>query len=294
MLMPEGILIRQNNIGEIMGRNNKTKYVNLAKPLISVLVPCYNRKEWLPLTIQSLLDQTYTNFEAIFVNDGGESIQDILDKYNDPRFKYFEHDVNKGLPAARNTALRNSHGEYISLLDSDDIYMPLALEFRLSMLKKYNANAVYTRALQNIYEKQKGQNGEEIYKLVHQQLYWNSEFSRDQMLVMNLCPCNCTLISRKAWEDVGYWFDEKLKSGEDYDFWTAISRKYDFVNLKLLDCEDSFRTDNSQMTGAVDFGLDLPRIFKRWRHTAINKEWVIQNQNAILKARGLNPEDYGL
>jgi glycosyltransferase involved in cell wall biosynthesis len=275
-----------------MSKNNKNRYNST--PLISVLIPCFNRKEWIPLTIQSLLNQTYTNFEAIFVNDGGESIKDILEKYNDSRFKYFEHSINKGLPAARNTALRNSKGEYISLLDSDDIYMPLALEFRLSMLIKYKAEVVYTRALQNIYEKQINEQGSESYKLVHQQLYWNADFQRDQMLVMNICPCNCTLFSRKAWEDVNYWFDEELKSGEDYDFWIALSRKYEFINLKLLDCEDSFRTDNSQMTGSLNFANDLPRIFKRWRHTAIDKKWVIENQNAILKARGLNLNDYDL
>jgi glycosyltransferase involved in cell wall biosynthesis len=262
------------------------------QPLISIIIPVFNRFEWIPLTIQSLLDQTYSNFQAVFVNDGGESIQFLLDKYNDPRFLYFEHEKNLGLPSARNTGLKNCTGDYISFLDSDDIYMPLALEFRLSMLKKYNAEVVYTRALQNIYEKKNNQ-----YSLVHQQLYWNSEFSRDQLLVMNICPCNCTLFSRKAWEDTGYWLDSELQSGEDYDFWIALSRKYDFINLKLIDCEDSYRTDtSSQMTGSRDFSKDLPRIFKRWRHTATpeNLEWVIETQNNILRSRNLIPENFGL
>lgn len=263
-------------------------------PLISVLIPCFNRKEWLPFTIQSLLNQTYTNFEAIFVQDGGEDIDDVLAKYSDKRFKLFKHSANKGLPSARNTALRNCSGEYISLLDSDDIYMPLALEFRMSMIKKFNASIVYTRALQNIFEKIVKQDGQEVYQLVHQQLYWNADFNRDQLLWMNICPCNCTLFSRKAWEDVGYWFDEELKSGEDYDFNIALSRKYEFINLAFLDCEDSYRTDKTQMSGSRKFELDFPRIYKRWRSTAQNLPLVIENQNAILKSRNLRPEDYGL
>jgi glycosyltransferase involved in cell wall biosynthesis len=262
-------------------------------PLISVLIPCYNRKEWLPFTIQSLLDQTYINFEAIFVNDGGESIQDVLDKYDDPRFKYFEHNVNKGLPAARNTGLRNSSGAYISLLDSDDIYMPLALEFRLSMLKKYEVEIVYTRALQNIFEKKRN-NNQEFYQMVHQQLYWNCDFNRDLLLVQNIAPCNCVLFSRKAWEDTGYWYDEELKSGEDYDMWIALSRRYDFKDLRLVDCEDSYRTDLTQMSGSRKFENDLPRIYKRWRNTAKDLNWVVDGQNAILRQKGISPEDYGL
>jgi len=279
-----------------MGHINKSRRCNRnSNPLISVIVPCYNRKEWIPFTIESLLDQTYTNFEAIFVQDGGEDIDDILGKYNDPRLKLYKHSENKGLPAARNTGLRNCKGDFISLLDSDDQYLPLALEFRLSMLKKYQTECVYTRALQNIFEKKVNENGQQFYQMVHQQLYWNEEFDKDKILCINLCPCNCWLISRKAWEDSEYWFDEQLKTGEDFDFNIAISRKHDFKSLKLIDCEDSFRNEiGGQMTGTRNFGLDLPRIFKRWRHTAINLPAVTDLQNRILVARNLNPADYGL
>jgi glycosyltransferase involved in cell wall biosynthesis len=275
-------------------RNNKSRYMNLDNPLISVLVPCYGRKEWIPFTIESLLNQTYTNFEAIFVQDGGEDIDDVLAKYNDPRLKLYKHDVNKGLPAARNTALRHISGEYISLLDSDDIYMPLALEFRMSMMKKYKAEAVYTRALQNIFEKKTNEQGQTYYQMTHQQLYWNQDFSREMLLLINLCPCNCWLLSRKAWEDVGYWFDEDLKSSEDYDFTIAISRKYDYVNLKLIDCEDSYRVSGEQMSSTINFSKDIARVFKRWRHTAQDLKWVTENQNNILRQRGIRPEEYGL
>lgn len=278
-----------------MGKRNGKRYEKNSSPLISVLVPCYNRKEWIPYTIESLLNQTYTNFEAIFVQDGGEDIDDVLSRYNDPRLKLFKHEKNKGLPSARNTALRNCRGDFISLLDSDDIYMPLALEFRLSMLKKYNAEIVYTRALQNIFEKKTTEDGKIFYQMIHQQLYWNEDFDRDKTLSINICPCNCVLFSRKSWEETNYWFDEELKSSEDFDFWNALSRKFDFINLRLLDCEDSYRTDvSSQMTGSINFGLDLPRIFKRWRHTAIDLAAVTDLQNRILKSRNLNPEDYGL
>jgi O-antigen biosynthesis protein len=274
-----------------MNNRKSTKYNNPFDPLISVIVPCYNRLEWIPLTIESLLNQTYTKFEAIFVNDGGESVQPLLDKYHDDRFKYYEHDVNKGLPAARNTGLRHCEGDYISLLDSDDVYMPLALDFRLHMIENWMVDIVYTRALQNIYEKKGNQ-----YNLVHQQLYWNMDFNRDKILCFNIAPCNCVLFSRKAWEKSNYWYDEKLKSGEDYDFWIALSRNYDFHDLRLLDCEDSYRTDSSQMTGSRNFADDLPRIFKRWRHTATpeNLEWVIETQNNILRSRNLVPENFGL
>jgi hypothetical protein len=116
------------------------------------------------------------------------------------------------------------------------------------------------------------------------------------LLFQNVCPCNCVMFSRKAWNDSGnYWLDEELTSSEDVDFWVHLSRKHDFYELKLIDCEDSYRTEpNGQMTGNRDFAMHRPMLFKRWREFANNKKWVIENQNAILKACGLNPDDYGL
>jgi glycosyltransferase involved in cell wall biosynthesis len=277
-----------------MGKRKHLNKTN-SSPLVSVIVPVYNRKEWIPFTLQSLRDQTYKNIEVCVCNDGGDSIDDILQQFEDLNIIYTEHEKNKGLPAARNTALRSCSGDFISLLDSDDIYLPLALEFRLSMLKKYSAECVYTRALQNIFEKRKDQSGREVYQIVHQQLYWQANFDRDQLLWMNLCPCNCWTISRRAWEESNYWFDEELKTGEDYDFTIAISRRFDYIDLKLIDCEDSYRNEaGGQMTGQRNFAADLPRIYGRWRKTAKNLPLVVANQNAILKNAGINPSDYGL
>lgn len=263
---------------------------------ISVIVPVYGRKEWIPLTLESLRNQTYgkDKIEICVCNDGGEPIDDILSQFQDLNIVYTEHEKNKGLPAARNTALRSSHGEFISFLDSDDQYMPLALEFRMWNIKKLNADIVYTRSLQNIYDTV-FKDGKKYYQLKHQQLYWNSDFNRDQILWMNLCPCLNPLFSRKAWEETGYWLDESLTSTEDHDFWIALSRKFYFHNLSLLDAECSYRTEKGgQMTGNIDFSRNWIKVFKKWRGTAENLKLVSESQNAILRQVGINPIDYGL
>jgi glycosyltransferase involved in cell wall biosynthesis len=259
-------------------------------PLVSVLVPTYNRKWLLPRTLQSILTQSYKNIEIVLVNDAGEDVQDAVDKFNDPRIKYFQNDKNKGLAGTRNVALSLSKGDYISLLDDDDIYLPYTLEFRLYMMKKLNGDVVYSRALQDIWE-----GTEQGYVSKHKQLYWDSPFDRDLILIQNVAPCCCPLFSRKAWDNSGnYWFDETMTTSEDHDFWCGLSRKTDFHELKLVDCECSYRTDKTQMTGALNFVPNWIKIFKRWRHTAINLERVAQSQNDILKKVGINPEEYEL
>ena len=73
-----------------------------------------------------------------------------------------------------------------------------------------------------------------------------------------------------------------------------MSRTYSFFETKIIDCACSFRTDGNQMTGTRNFAIDQAKIYKRWRHTAKNMEWVIEHQNSMLKRRGIEPDDYGL
>lgn len=261
-----------------------------SEPLVSVLMPTYNRAWLLPRSIQSVLTQSYKNIELVLVNDAGEDVQKIVDQFNDPRIKYFQNDKNKDLAGTRNVALSMSRGDYICLLDDDDIHLPYTLEFRMHMIKKLNADVVYTRALKDIWEKR-----DIGYASVSKQLYWDSPFNRDLILIQNIAPCCCPLFSRKAWEKTGNWFDETLTTSEDWAFWVEISRNFFFYELKLIDCECSFRTDNTQMTGSRKGYTDhLPYLYKKWREYANNMDWVISHQNDMLKARGLNPGDYGL
>lgn len=271
-----------------------TRFINLANPLIDILVPIYNRFNFLTLTLQSLKNQSYTNISVKCVNDGGESAEKYIKELNDPRFEYYEHDINKGLPAARNTALKHCNGSYISLLDSDDIYMKYALEFRMYMIKKLNVEVVFTRSLQNVMDKVRFPDGQEGYQIVHSQLYWNSPFSKDLLLIQNIAPCCNVTFSRKSWEDSNYWFDESMTSSEDHDFWCSLSRKHNFEPLDLLDTECSMRRDGTNMTGTINFVPNWIKIFKRWRSTAENLSWVTENQNNILRRVGINPSDYEL
>jgi glycosyltransferase involved in cell wall biosynthesis len=277
-----------------MNKNKSTRFVNLADPLVSVIVPIYNRFNFLVLTLDSLKNQSYKNIQVICVNDGGESAEKYIKDLNDSRFEYYEHDVNKKLSATRNTALKYADGMFLSLLDSDDIYMKYSVEFRMYMMKKLKAEIVFTRSLQNIMDKVKLDNGQEVYQTVSSALYWNSDFSKDLICVQNVAPCCNVTFSRKSWELANYWFDETMTSSEDHDFWVALSRRTNFVPLDLIDTECSLRRDGTNMTGTINFVPNWIKIFKRWRPTAENLEWVTESQNSILKRVGINPSDYGL
>lgn len=258
------------------------------EPLISILTPTYNRPDWIQITLGSLQEQTYKNWECIVVNDAGMDIKPVIDKYNDPRIKYFTNDFNMDLAATRNVATVKASGDWFIMLDDDDWLFPETLEFRMWRAKKLKAQIVYSRVLQCYFEKR--DNG---YVYVGEKLYWDSKYDPDLILVQNIAPCNGIMYSRLA-QEAGGLFDTELKAGEDWSHSIAMSRFYPFHETKIIDCACSFRTDNNQMTGTRNFATDQAKIYKRWRNTARDINWVTQQQNASLRGRGLNPADYGL
>lgn len=114
--------------------------------LISIIVPCYNQAQYLDKALQSVLDQTYSNWECIIVNDGSSDDTDILGKKwvgKDSRFKYI-YQENGGLSSARNTGLDVSRGGFIQFLDADDFLNDQKLEKSIFAFQTHDATLVLT------------------------------------------------------------------------------------------------------------------------------------------------------
>lgn len=263
--------------------------MTVSSPLVSIITPTYNRPDWLKLTLQSLIRQTYERWECICINDFGADVSPIIKELNDKRIKYFVNEKNLDLAGTRNVGLEKSEGDYIIFLDDDDWLYNETLEFRVGRVKKLEADVIYSRVLRTYYEKVNNQ-----YVVKGSNLYWDSVYDSDLILVQNIAPVNGVMSSRRANEFAGK-FDTSLTTSEDWAHWVEMSRKYVFYETKIIDCECSFRLDNSQMTGSrTGYTTHLPYLYGKWRNYARNYEWVVENQNSSLRARGINPEDYGL
>lgn len=107
-------------------------------PLVSVIIPAYNQGEFIGDAIQSVLDQTYQNFEVIVVNDAStDHTDEVVRRFTDKRLKYIVHPNNSRLPATRNTGMRASQGEILALLDADDMFLPEKLQFHVKFLAEH-------------------------------------------------------------------------------------------------------------------------------------------------------------
>src|SRR6478736_9323873 len=106
--------------------------------LVSIIVPTYNRAHLIGETIQSVIDQSYINWELIIVDDGStDDTKKKVEEFNDKRIRYFFIEHTGLIGAVRNFGMKNTRGELIAFLDSDDLWLSNKLEYQLSLLKEY-------------------------------------------------------------------------------------------------------------------------------------------------------------
>ncbi len=104
----------------------------MSNPIVSIIIPFHNMAPWIPETIESVLEQTFKDFQCILVDDGStDASVGIIQTYNDPRLQLIQQS-HKGVSAARNTGLEHAKGQYIAFLDSDDLWAPKFLEHMLA------------------------------------------------------------------------------------------------------------------------------------------------------------------
>ncbi|MBI4686998.1 MAG: glycosyltransferase [Nitrospirae bacterium] len=208
-----------------------TKAANV-KPLISVLVPTYNQADYLPQTLDSLLSQTYDNWEAVIVNDGStDDTPLVLEKYatKDSRFRIF-HKKNGGVGSALNEALSNACGEWICWLSSDDLFLPSKLKIHTYGFKKYPHIKIFHTDYYVL-------NGNQISYMDN---YIEESIPPTALQVLKFFQINyfngiSICIHRSIFEHVGF-FKENLRNGQDFDMWLRISSLYRSQVLPLKTC----------------------------------------------------------
>ena len=112
--------------------------------LVSIIMNCFNGEKYLKKSLESILDQTYQNWELIFWdNQSSDNSKEIYKSYEDPRFKYFFSDKHTNLHEARNLALDKAKGDFIAFLDTDDWWLSNKLEKQIPFFKNEEIKLVY-------------------------------------------------------------------------------------------------------------------------------------------------------
>jgi glycosyltransferase involved in cell wall biosynthesis len=181
---------------------------------ISVIIPAYNQGHYLGEAIQSVIDQTYPDFELIVVDDGStDKTAQVACSFLDPRVHYI-HQENRGLSAARNTGILRSTGEYLTFLDSDDLFVADKLETLLNAMQRDPGLGFVAGQAVLIDE-----NALPLGRIFDTPLPENPV----HLLLWN--PLHvCSVLLRRDWQEKAGLFDESLNAYEDWDMWLRLAR----------------------------------------------------------------------
>jgi len=279
-----------------MKNNNKN-----IRPLVSVILPTYNRASLLPRAIKSVLDQTYKNFELIIVDDNStDNTKKIVNDFKDERIKYIWHKENKGAAASRNTGIKMAKGEYIAFQDSDDEWFPEKLDKQIKVFESLSLQYAviysgfwYIRGGQKKYLPSSGILSKEgdIFKVL-----LNGNFITTQVV---LCRKEC-------FKKVGL-FDEKLPRLQDWELWIRISKKYlfQYINEPLAivyhQSESSISNNMDALIKASEMIVEKHKddirkekgLLSEYYFTICNmffsKKDFKNGQKYFIKAKALNP-----
>lgn len=190
---------------------------------VSIITPTYNRRHLIGETVNSVLAQSFTDYELIIVDDGSSdgTEQFIKDNYDDPRIKYFFQE-NKGQNFARNNGLRHAQGEYICFLDSDDTWPDFKLSRSLEAFQKNpDVDVVYGD------EMVIDESGNNLGKAEIKRYSGNITA---KLLVENFIGMSAAMVRAARVREVG-GMDETISVADDYSLWLRLSEKCTFYYL---------------------------------------------------------------
>ena len=187
------------------------------KPLFSVIIPTYNRQDFLRISIDSVLEQTSNDYELLVIDDGStDATKEFVNEYQNSKLRYL-YQRHQGVSRARNEGLKNSSGEFIAFLDSDDRFRKDKLEITSSYIKKHPEYKIF--------------HTEEIWYRKGQLLPQKARHKKPTLSVfpdaLKLCCISpsTAVIHKSIFQSLGH-FDELLPVCEDYDFWLRATSQH--------------------------------------------------------------------
>ena len=221
-------------------------------PVVSILMPVYKTASYLREALDSILSQTFTDFELIILNDcSPDNADEILDTYTDSRIVRYKGEKNVGLSNILNVGLGMARGEYIARMDSDDLSMPDRLQIQLDFLEAHPDIDLVSAGMQLFGAK------DEVW--IREQ---NPEKVKIEALFHSPILHASSMWRRMRFEENGLRFRQEMVPSEDYDLWTrAMAKGLKLVNLRQVLYK--YRIHQAQATTRTDLTAEKDRLVQQ-------------------------------
>lgn len=264
-----------------------------APPAVSVIVATYNYGRYLACAINSILQQTFTDFEVIVVDDGStDDTEDVIRQFLDGARIHYIRTGHVGQPAAKNTGAAHAQGEFLAFLDADDLWLPEKLERQIELLRRDpGLGLVYCR--RTIIDPE-GRERQEPEPELHRGMVIEEIFRN------NFVCFSSSVIRRSVFEEMGR-FDESIPLAIDYDLWLRVASVYrfDYVDCPLV----KYRVGHANLSRRAEERLGIvEQIMRRFlddrggkgmiRQSVVRQSWaetyfhkaLIQRRDSRLRA----------
>ncbi|MGG7034336.1 MAG: glycosyltransferase family 2 protein [Flavobacterium sp.] len=187
----------------------------------SVIIPLYNKEHFIENTIKSVLNQTFSDFEIIIINDGStDKSEEKVKGFNDSRISYFSKE-NGGVSSARNMGIQKSNSDFITFLDADDYWYPHFLQEMFTAIEQFPKQKVFSAAIEIETSKKVIPAHYSIEKTNDYEVVDYFKASLKQSVLWT----SCAVFHKSVFEKMGD-FDLKIKSGQDVDLWIRVGLFY--------------------------------------------------------------------
>lgn len=195
----------------------------MKNPKVTVLMSVYNGEKYLHEAIDSILNQTFSDFEFIIVDDGSTDMtNNIIRSYKDTRIKVLKNPTNIGLTKSLNIGLQKAKGEYIARMDADDISFPERLCKEVNYLD-HNPKYAVVGTFAEIIDSESNEIGKEERP--------TSSFQIKKLLKVGNCFAHGSVMIRKKYLYETGFYDETFKRSQDYDLWLRMAQKFQLANI---------------------------------------------------------------
>ncbi len=227
--------------------------------MFSIVIPLFNKQDSIINAVQSVLNQTYKDYEIIVVDDGStdDSVKKLEEYVADIELLSVIRKTNKGVSSARNEGIRNTKFDFIAFLDADDFWEPTYLEEQANMIRDFPEAFMWGLSWNNVHNGIKKPQRNDVpdgFRGIPAK-YWERG--------LHLFWTSAVVVRKSLFEEVGY-FDERISCGEDLDMWLRIMLKYQvaFYNKPLanyvLDAE------NRAMNKEISLNKHLPYFIDKY------------------------------
>lgn len=192
---------------------------------VTVIMPVYNPGRYLSEAINSILNQTHTDFELLIIDDAStDHSKEVIEQFRDPRIRYVKNDMNLGIAGTRNRGIELSRTKYIAFMDHDDIALPTRLKKEVQYLEEHPEIDIVGGHIRTI--------DQEGRDLNHQwSVYLNPQYIKAYLLLNNTVAISTVLIRKDFIDRHQLHFRDNCYGAEDYRFWVECSQKGNIANL---------------------------------------------------------------